>query len=516
MSVRKYARVAAATAAALVLGACGSGGGASSGNAGPTGPPVQGGTATIIQATEPRTLDPVVIANSMANEPLLGNALYGELVINNPKTGETEYRMAQALDTADNGRTWTLKLRPGIVYSDGSPMTAADVKFNWEHMKDPAVASAYLGDAATIASVAVVDDLTAKITLSSPNTQFPALIWESALNWIGKSDTIKQGPAVVDSRPIGAGPFVLKEWRRQDVIKLARNEKYYDAPRPYLDAIDIRTISDIDQRFNTVSSGGADLSLESSWKNIDKAKKSSLQTSLINMGGGSGIALNTRRAPFDDVRARTALAKALDTKLIDAAINGGTGVVPDTMFYKDSPFFQDIALQKTDHAGAQKLFNELAAEGKPVKFTLSIFSASTQPLVESVQTQLSTFQNVTVESKTIDLAQYGKTMAARDFDAVTTSLTETRIWRGLFGQSGSNFSGINDDALNSALADSRQTLDETKLKADYDVVQRRFAELTPMILYTRLGLGVVASKKVGGIQQYGFGSLLPETLWIQK
>lgn len=521
MSVKRVTRVAAALAAAALalsmLSACGGDSNASteSSASGPTGDPVSGGTLRAIQGTEPRTLDPVVIANSMANEPLLGNALYGELVINDVATGEIQYRIAESLETTDNGTTWLLKLKDGILYSDGTPMTAADVKFNWEHMKDPAVASAYLGDASTIKSIDVVDDHTAQITLVSPNAQFRTLITETALNWIGKPATIQQGQAVIDAHPVGAGPFVLEEWRRQDVIKLVKNDKYYDAPKPYLDSIEIRTIQDIEQRFNTLSSGGADLALESQWKNLDKAKQASLQTFLIPMGGGTGLALNFRRAPFDDVRARRAISQALDLKLIDDAVNGGTGEIPETMFFPESPFFQDIPLQTTDHAAAQQLFDELAAEGNPVKFTITMFSASTQPLAESIQTQLSTFNNVTVEAKTIDPAQYGKTMADRDFDSVTTSLSETRLWRGLYGESGSNFSGINDPELNAALADSRTATSNDQLNADYKVVQERFVDQVPMILYTQLALGVTANDNVGGVVQYGYGSVLADSLWIQ-
>ncbi|MBH0118380.1 ABC transporter substrate-binding protein, partial [Rhodococcus sp. CX] len=88
---------------------------------------------------------------------------------------------------------------------------------------------------------------------------------------------LQGGQQSIDANPIGAGPYTLESWSRQDVIKLTRNENYYDAPLPHLDKLEIRAIIDADQRYNTLTSGGADLSMEGNWTNLTKANDAGLQ-----------------------------------------------------------------------------------------------------------------------------------------------------------------------------------------------------------------------------------------------
>jgi len=524
MTIKKQALAAAVTAAALlVLTACGGSSPAVEGEAGtgPIGEPVAGGTGRIIQASEPRGLDPAVIANSWANSPIVGNALYGQLMIDDPETGEIEYRIAKDFSTDDGGKTFILTLRDDVEFSDGTPLTANDVKATWEHAKDPATASVDFPQATTIDKLTVIDDTTLKVELVTQIPKFANSILQTGLNWIASAESIKGGSAVMDTKPVGAGPYTLEKWARQDVITLVRNENYYDAPLPYLDRLEVRTAVDPEQRFNTLASNGADVSLESSWLNLDKAKTAGLQVKTLDFGGGSVLTLNNTRPPFDDVRARKALAAAIDLGQIDDAVNQGTGKIPTTLFGKTSPFYQDIPLITKDAGEAQRLLDELAAEGKPLSFTLSVFPGSGAVLGNSIQTQLSAFKNVKVEVKTIDLATYGTTMATKDYDVITNSITfgaepEPRFWAGLHGTSGGNFSGVNDPQLNAALDKARTSLDMADRKAAYDAVEKRLVEITPVIFFSGSALGVMANTNVGGLQQYGLGSVLPETLWIQK
>jgi peptide/nickel transport system substrate-binding protein len=526
MTLKKQALAAAITAAAmLALTACGGGSSASGGGGaagtGPTGEPVAGGTGRILQANEPRGLDPAVIANSWANSPVVGNALYGQLMIDDPTTGKVEYRIAKDFTTKDGGKTFTLTLRDDVDFSDGTQLTANDVKATWEHAKDPATSSVDFPQATTIDKLTVVDDTTLKVELVTQIPKFANSILQTGLNWIASAASIKGGSEVMDTKPVGAGPYTLEKWARQDVITLVRNKFYYDAPKPYLDKLEVRAAVDPEQRFNTLSSNGADVSLESSWLNLDKAKTGGLQVKTLEFGGGSVLTLNNTKAPFDDVRARKAFAAALDLNQIDDAVNQGTGKIPTTLFGKTSPFYQDTPLITKDAGEAQKLFDELAADGKPLSFTLSVFPGSGAALGNSIQTQLSAFKNVKVAIKTIDIATYGKTMATKDYDVITNSITfgaepEPRLWAGLHGTSGGNFSGVNDPELNAALDKGRTSLDEADRKAAYDEVEKRLVEIVPVIFFSGSALGVMANTNVGGLQQYGLGSVLPETLWIQK
>lgn len=515
--------VAAIAASALTMSACGGSGssGRTSNAAGPAGEPVSGGTGRILILSEPRSLDPANAGNLWGGAPIVGNALYGQLMIDNPTTGDIEYRIAESFTTDDGGTSFTLKLRDGIAFSDGSPLTADDVKATWDHAKDPATASNDGPQVSSIKTVDVVDPTTVKITLVSPIPTFANSVIQTGLNWVTSAKAIASGPEGMDKNPIGAGPYTLEKFARQDVIELKRNASYYDDGKPYLDALEVRVVQDPEQRFNTMSTGGADLSLEGQALNIDRLKTAGLQTEVLDWGGGSNFAMNTTKAPFDDVRARQAFADAIDLKQIDDALNQGTGTVPTTLFPKSSPFYEDVPLTTKDPTKAQRLLDELAADGKPLSFTLSVFPGTGAALGNSIQTQLSTFKNVEVKIKTIDIAAYGQTMATKDYDMITNSVTfgvepEPRLWAGLHGSSGGNYTGLADPELDTALDTGLTSTDETARRAAYKTVQERLAETVPMVFWSSSVLGVVASDKVGGVQQYGAGSVLPETLWIAK
>ncbi|CAI7975041.1 Extracellular solute-binding protein family 5 [Frankia sp. Hr75.2] len=133
----------------------------------PSNEPVAGGEARILTLSDPRTLDPAILGNAYASGALLGNALYGTLMTND-EADEVQYSMAESFTTTDNGATFTLKLRPGLVFSDGTPLNAEAVKFNWDRTKDPAVGSAHRSEAAMIQLSEAVDDVTLKATWSPP------------------------------------------------------------------------------------------------------------------------------------------------------------------------------------------------------------------------------------------------------------------------------------------------------------------------------------------------------------
>ncbi|WP_035750956.1 ABC transporter substrate-binding protein [Parafrankia discariae] len=507
--------------ATLVLGACGGG---DSDTASPasdaSGKPVSGGIARILMVSDPNSLDPALLSNQAAITAVLGNALYGTLLTTD-ETSKVGYSLAESFSTTDGGATFELKLRPDLVFSDGTPLNAAAVKFNWDRVKDRATASPSLPEASMVASSEAVDDRTLKVTMTTPIAAFAQAVVSTSLNWVASPAALQKGAQSFDSEPIGAGPFTLQSWTRQAEIKLTKNPRYWDTPKPYLDGLTIRTVLESDQRYNTLSSGGADVSIETNWVNLGKAESAGLPTNLLPLSGGNFLAMNSRRAPFNDIRARQAVSAALDIDALNLAVYAGKGSVADTLFAKSSPFYSKTSLRSVDRAKAQKLFDELAAEGKPVSFTFSSFPTSeNRAIAENVQAQLSSFKNVKVEVAVIDFAKGAALRSTHDFDVVVSSVAfqdpEPRLLANLTGNSPANMTGVVDPELDAALLAGRTATSVAERKAAYDKVQARLTAVTPFVFLMRSAPGVVAAKNVGGLRQYGAGSLLPEELWIEK
>lgn len=516
---RRFLAAAVACVTAVALAACGGGAGKSREAA---GNPVPGGTARIIQVNEPRSLDPAILSNVWVLFGLLGNALYGNLLANDPKTGEIQPRMAQSFTTTDNGATFEMKLRPGLKFADGSPLDADAVKFSWDRMKDPALGSSTLPDASLVAETTVVDATTLKIKMVAPIPEFAQAIVTTSLNWVVSPKSVQAGRQAFDTAPNGAGPFKLDRWTRQDSIELVKNPGYWDAPKPYLDRISLRSNTESLQRLNTVMSGGADVVIDTSWATLAKAEDAGFPTDVVPLSGGQYLTLNTQRAPFNDIRARQALSAALDMKAMDLAIYNGKGKTVDTLFADSSPFYSpDLKLSNPDKANAQRLFDELAAEGKPVSFTFKSFSTpENKAAAESVQAQLSTFRNVTAKVEVVDISTAAQLSQSHDYDMLISSAhfidPEPRLYSVFHSGSRANMSGISDPQLDAALEAGRKATSTEERKAAYRTVQERLIATVPVIFYTRTSPAVVTGKNVYGVKQYGWGSLLPEELWIKK
>ncbi|OHV43769.1 ABC transporter substrate-binding protein [Parafrankia colletiae] len=479
-----------------------------------------GGAASILTLSEPRSLDPAALGNAYATTGLLGNALYGTLMTDD-ESGEVRYSMAESFTSTDGGATFTLKLRPELRFSDGTPLDAEAVKFNWDRIKDPATGSVNLAEASMIASSEIVDGVTLQVTMAAPAPRYAYSLLASTMNWIASPEALRAGKEAFDRSPVGAGPYRLERWTRQATMDLVRNERYWDAPKPYLDRLTLRAVSDGSQRYNTVLSGGADLAVEGNWANIDKARQAGLPTDVMELGGGVFVAMNTRRAPFDDVRARQAVAAALDLEALNLAVYNGVALPARTLFGESSPFYSDTALQTTDSEKAQRLFDELAREGRPVSFTFtSSPGTENRAIAENIQAQLSSYDNVSVKIKIAEIAELISLRTSHDFDATVSSTffrdPEPRLSPAFSGDTPANVSGIADQQLTQALDEGRSAPTQEDRRDAYDRVQQRLTALTPVIFTARAAPGVISARDVGGVQQYGLGSLLPEELWIQK
>ncbi|WP_436777645.1 ABC transporter substrate-binding protein [Yinghuangia sp. YIM S09857] len=187
----------------LSLGACGGGGESSdSGGDGSQPPAKAGGKLTMLAVQDSTVLDPFRAVNSaMADEPRL-SALYDPLFYVDGTSRSVKPHLGESLTSADNGATWTMKLRPGVVFSDGTPFDAAAVKLNYDTHANPATRSVHIA-AAMGFKAEVVDSLTVKLTaVGAPNPNLDRAI-ASELTYIMAPSAIAKGPETYGAQPVG-------------------------------------------------------------------------------------------------------------------------------------------------------------------------------------------------------------------------------------------------------------------------------------------------------------------------
>ena len=139
-------------------------------HAGPSGSARPAGTLVVSYRNEPRSFNRYAVPQSATE--LFTRLTQAPLVRLNRATREPEPWLAAGWKVSEDAKTWTLKLRPNIKFSDGTPLDAEAVKFNFERHADPSKHSPNLSLVQTIESMRVVDPLTLEITLKAPNAAF--------------------------------------------------------------------------------------------------------------------------------------------------------------------------------------------------------------------------------------------------------------------------------------------------------------------------------------------------------
>ncbi|PRI10385.1 ABC transporter substrate-binding protein [Leucobacter massiliensis] len=476
----------------------------------PTREAAAGGELTMLMYVPTRSFDPAD-DNTMAStgDATRMSAVYDLLLVLDPVTGEVRPQLAESMTPNEDGSVWTLKLREGVSFSDGTPLDAEAVRFTYQHIADKGIAS----QARAIASwkMEVVDPLTLQITIPSPNMHLDRTIAD-ALPFIVSPTAVQADPEGYSSKPVGAGPFVLSEYVPDDYEVYTANADYWQEGLPKLDGLRLELVPDAAQRINTIASGAANVQAPSS--DADAALLSNAEgQGLVHFGveqsGGGWIYMNNERPPFDDERARRAVYLALDrTELAQVALGSADATAIDTLFVADSPYHEsEVRFPEPDAEEAQRLFDELAAEGRPVELSyINIAGEVNSRTAQYIQAKLSEFENVSVDIETLDVtAARERVFVNRDYDmspypgAYKFPDPEPGLFNLLSTGAMWNTTGYSDPEVDAALAAARATADPEERRAQYRTVQERFMEDLPGLFTFTPTITVIAEPKVTGL-----------------
>src|SRR5947207_1243323 len=229
---------------------------------------VRGGTIRIGMDADMTTMDPH--RSTAAVDRQVYNNLYGKLVDIDAKFGIVP-QLAQSWEIRNGGLTYVFKLRKGVKFHDGTDFTAEIVKWNFDRMRDPALASPRRSEIAPVKEVRVVDPYTVEITLTAPFTPFLSVLTDRAGMMVSKAalEKLKDDFA---RNPVGTGPFQFVEWVKDDHLKIKRFDGYWDKDKVYLDEILYRPIPDSSVRFTAMRTGQIDVMHQIHPKDIAAAK----------------------------------------------------------------------------------------------------------------------------------------------------------------------------------------------------------------------------------------------------
>ena len=527
------------SAGALLAAGCGDDGGDTAEPGGTTAPgataaasttlqPQPGGRVTLMITSEIRGMDPVNVTGSsgLSGEPVRMHAVYDSLVLTDNKTNEVKPMVAESLTSTDN-IVWTLKLRPNIKFSDGTPYDAEAVKFNWDRHADPALRSTA---AATVAgmTIEVVDPLTVKITLKVENGSFPRVV-ASQLNWQASPTAVKAKGANYARTPadiVGAGPFILKEWIRDSKMTLTKNPTYWRTGQPYIDELVIPVLSDEPQRLNSLNAGEVDIAYLNTLPVQKQAKDASLTVQTVNGIGSNGYNFNMQKEPFNDARLRKAIQLAIDPVQMNQVATDGLGEPITSWFSKTNPFYDATGeFPKYNAAEAQKLIDSWVAEkGKNLEFTIKTGDSPVNVKVaEFMAASANKLQKVSVKTQSMPQAQATTELRNRNYDMISYAYLgadpEPQWFETWHSKGTRNYTGYANTTVDAALVRARNAKDLASRKAEYASMQKALIDDgIPMLLYAR-SLTAIAFKpnKVQAINLWeDGGGIFLESIWIKK
>lgn len=318
----------------LMLSACGGGGAQATEPASATEPAASvegGGTVTLILPEEPTTLNYFLADAAIVRQAAEATSMTGLATID--EKGEFVAMLAQELPSLENGGlsadylTVSWKLREGLKWSDGEPITSDDIKFTVEVLSNPnSGAVAGTGGFDLITNVETPDDLTAVLTYSQP---YPGYLDQFSYGLLPRHAT---GPAEEmagwdwNRQPVGAGPFVVSNWVSGESITMTRNPNYFEAGKPYLDSLVFRIVPEPTAQTAMMLNSEAQMQL---WpgefkEDYDKLLAGKATQHLIPGIWNMAIDFNLS-APFDgdptatmphpilgDIRVRQAIASAIN------------------------------------------------------------------------------------------------------------------------------------------------------------------------------------------------------------
>jgi len=307
--------------------------------------------------------------------------IYDRLWELNPDTLKAEPFIAKAWDVSDDGSEVTFYLNEGIKFHNGEDLTAEDVAFSLNRLADTSNGYSKTAEISWMQEAVVVDEYTCKLVLKPEYTPYCPMFSRAGITLIVPKDTfLEVGEEAFNRNPVGSGPYKFVEWAEGSHITLERNEDYW-LVYPNLDRIVFRNIPETSVMMLELESGGIDISDTVTAQDLDRLDA----MDHIDVQRKPGLTIfylgfNMSHEPSSDIRFRKAVYMSTDFDgAVFSILRGVTGVrayggVPAASWGNDVDYLRDnIALQEDD-AEAQRLFDELKAEGViPEGFKTTIY-----------------------------------------------------------------------------------------------------------------------------------------------
>jgi len=270
-------------------------------------------TFRVAVGIDPDTLDPV--QNTTTTVANVVDYMVETLTFLDPK-GDVRPMLAESWTMSPDGTQYTLKLRKGVTFHDGTPFDAKAVKWNLDRLKDPSVRVPVRAPF-PLKEIEVVDPATVKITLLRPSAPFVMALTSTTAGLVSPASADQHGNEYKNMQhPVGTGPYVFKERKKGESITVTLYDKYW-GKKPTYDTVVFRVVPEAATRESLILAGQVDLMVLPPIADLPAlGRNPAVKVLLAPSNRTIFISLNTTKPPLGDVRVRQALNYAVDKQAI--------------------------------------------------------------------------------------------------------------------------------------------------------------------------------------------------------
>ncbi|WP_235734810.1 ABC transporter substrate-binding protein [Nocardioides alcanivorans] len=478
------------------------------------GDPKDGGTLAVVEYAEARSLDPT---KTIPNGAVGGNALaaiYDTLLRYDVAENKYVPLLAESLETTDD-TVFTLKLREGVKFTDGTPLNAEAVIGSIGYfMENRGFNVLVLGT--NIKDMSAVDDLTVEFTLNKPWATFPMMLTSGA-GMILAPAAIKGGPD--NFKPIGAGPFKFESYKPSEELTVVRNDDYF-GEKAHLDKIRFTWIQADQAKYDSFKTGEVDVVSVRAPKVLEEARQAGNAGIMYTVGAGGTININNREdRPGNNLKIRQAIKAAIDNELYLDRTQDGAGLPTNSVFSQAWPYSTPIEDADHDPAAAKQLVEEAKAEGADTNLT---YIGQSDPVSQSAAVTIQAMleeAGLTIELDLLrDVAeQTARTYGTHDFDLAMGALSiaedpYTSFMSNAYSTSPSNALGYANKDMDKLLDElqAKQPIEAMDILAEIDAL---WQETVPNVVISEGGFFSPWQKNVHGIIPTSQNIMLYHDAW---
>src|SRR5215470_7816852 len=473
----------------------------------------KGGRITIGHETPSGPMDPI-LTEDLGRLTILG--LAGEYLAFSDKDLKLRPVLAESWTPNADGSAWTFKIRQGVKFNDGTPMTVDDVVATFNRLADPTIkgnnALSNFSGVLSRGGVTKVDSSTVKFQLDGPNGNFPYLVSSDNYNAIILPASYSGN---WDKTFIGTGPWKLKSYSVKDSVSFDRNPNYWDSANvPPLDGIDIKFYADEQARILAFQAGSLNV-LSFFSVRTGQALLTDPNTTVLDIPTASHrqVHMRTDQPPFDNKLVREALAIAIDRQQIITGLwNGKAQIANDHPIFKMYPSSDTSVPQRSIDINKAK--GLISQAGKASGFNVTLYTEKVgeipdlAALIQAAGKQIGINIDLNVTDSGTYYDKYWLSSPLGITDYGHRGVPNTFLKAPLLGDPklGTwNAAHFNNPTYDKLFADYVKAIDISSQKAVTGKIEQLLLDETPLIIPYNYDALTAMKKNIKGIETTGMG-----------